>query len=288
MDKIIEDITKWYNKDKYTRFGSDVSVTELLRPVRVTHLYNRYRQLIKKPDLKQVLSSFLGMGIHDQLQRYLKKDDKWLVERRLLSVIDGVRLAGRFDAMYDYKDLYDIKFTKVYKYMKGDFSEWEQQLNMYDYMAWKDGIELSSLKIMMIFADWQLREQWKEDYPSSVITIVPVSQWSRTKQESFIKERILMWKSTQSLEDTKLPLCTQDERWADPPLYKVYRVPTHTRASKVFKNKTEAENYLKDKKSKDSNWSNATIKSERSNAWRRCVWCDVSGWCNQFVNKLEP
>jgi hypothetical protein len=105
MDQIEKDILDWYNKDRYRRLGNDVSVTELQKSVRMVHLQNRHRPKVRAKELSNLVPSLTGSGLHDQFQRYLRNCDRangtWMIERRLLSVIDGVRVSGRFDALYN-------------------------------------------------------------------------------------------------------------------------------------------------------------------------------------------
>jgi hypothetical protein len=293
MDQIEKDVLKWYNHNRYRRLGSDVSVTELLKPPRIVHLINRHRHTIARPSLDVVLPSLQGNGIHDQLQRYLKQDDlltgKWQIERHLLSVVQGYRLSGRFDALYDNKDLYDIKVTRAWKFEKGDYKEWEQQLNIYDWMLWKDGINLRSLKILGVVLDWQATKQYVTGYPSGRTQVITIPRWSRQKQETFIDTRITSWSSSRPLSDNKLPLCTTSDRWAGSPVFKLYRTPTMKRSYKNFSTLPRARKYLAVCKAGDADkWKDAKIITDWPNKWNRCdTWCEVSHVCNQYQNKIE-
>jgi hypothetical protein len=55
--QIIEDILTWYNKKKYVRLGSDVSVTELMMPQRLVALRDRHRQQIVEDSLDALLDT---------------------------------------------------------------------------------------------------------------------------------------------------------------------------------------------------------------------------------------
>ena len=297
MDALIRDCLKWYNNDVYTRLGSDVSVTELLNPPRMIHLMDRHRGKNVETDIDAILPALIGNGLHDQLQKYLRTDGKvsgkWKVERKLTSVIDGVRLTGRFDCMYNDTDMYDIKVTKIYKAMKalkGDVDDWEKQLNTYDYMLSNDGIKLKSLNICMVVLDWNKSETYKQNYPKSRLSIIPISKWTKTEQERWLKTLIGLWKTTKYLKDDELPLCSPKDRWADAPVYKLYRNPKHKRATKVFPTKQRALDYLKKCQDNDTEhkWDNGIINRSFGNPWRRCEqWCNAAPYCNQFQNKQE-
>jgi len=243
--------------------------------------------------MDQIIAALKGNGVHDQLQKYLRQENlvsgKWMIERRLCTVIEGLRVSGRFDAMYNMEDLYDIKTTKVYKILKGDYSEWEAQLNAYDWMLYKDGIEIKNLKIYASISDWNRGDTWQSGYPKSQLFTITIPRWDRTKQEAWITDKVRLWKSTQHLPDDKLPLCTKEERWANATIYKLFRTPSLKKANKTFPIKSRAEAYMNAcKKKEPAKWKDALIREETANEWRRCGWCDAADYCNQFQQKLEP
>jgi hypothetical protein len=293
MDKILEDITKWLTRDKYRRLGNDVSVTELLKPVRAVHLQNRHRDKLKVRELDNSIAALTGNGLHDQLQRYLRDEDRvsgnWMIERRLLAVIDGVRVSGRFDALYKDEVVYDIKTTRAWKFMKGDYTDWETQLNMYDYMLSLDGISVNSLRIMGIVLDWQAGEAWKPEYPKSRIEIIEMAKWSRSEQEKFMRTKISAWKKGLTKSDLDLPLCKPTERWADKPVWKLYRLKSSKRATKTFYEKSKAERYMAVcTKNNPTKWKEGRIEKTHAQQWKRCDnWCDVAPFCEQYIHKIE-
>ena len=293
MDQIEKDILYWYNKAVYSRLGSDVSVTELLQPVQISHLRSRYKHLTSVTSMDNIVPSLAGNGLHDQLQRYLRNESlvsgKWQIERNVLGVINNYRVKGRFDALYNNEVLYDIKTTRAWKFLNGDFTEWEQQLNIYDYLLFKDGITLKELKIMGVVLDWQAGKVWDKKYPSSRIQIVKVDQWSRTQQEGFLSDKVNFWSQYLSVADKKLPLCSTTERWGSKPVYKLFRTKSSKRATKVFPSNQRAGAYLNACYLKDKDkWKDARIDMSVDNQWNRCEsWCEVAPHCHQYKNKIE-
>ena len=290
MDVIERDILKWYNKTLYSRMGNDVSVTELMKSPREVHLKNRHRPAVAVSGLDNLVPSMTGSGLHDQFQRHLRKENNvngtWQIERRLLTVIDNVRVSGRFDALYNNERLYDVKVTRAWKFEKGDYSEWETQLNCYDFMLWKDGIDIKDLFIMGIVLDWQAGQVWKQGYPASRILILPMTRWSRTRQELYMHTRVAAWKGALSLSDSKLPLCTASERWANKPVWKLFRTSGQTRATKVFPTEDRAKKYMKACMTKDTKWANARVEKHQEDGWKKCdSWCDVNQFCDQYKTK---
>ncbi len=291
LDPIIEDTLKWYNNNKYVRIGSDVSVTELMMPPQLVILRDRYRPQIASTDLNMEMPAISGTAIHGAIQRYLRIEanvsGRWLIERKMCSVIDGVRIAGKFDALRDLQHLYDIKTTKVWKYIFGGVVEFEQQLNLYDYMLHLDGYDIKTLTIMMIMGDWMQGKIWEKGYPQERIQILPIKKWTRAEQKHYIEARVQGWKKARKLSDKDLPNCTPDERWADKEVHKLYRTSTAKRATKNFGTLTGALSYqsvcnMKDPKA----WGNSTIKTFRANPWKRCEsWCAVKDFCKQYGSK---
>ena len=265
-----------------------------MRSPRQNHLSNRHRHKVKsdKTAVTQVIASMVGNGVHDQLQRYLRDEARvnhnWMIERRLCTIVDGLRVSGRFDALYNQEDLYDIKVTKAYKAIKGDYDEWEQQLNAYDYMLYKDGITIKRLKIFMVVSDWNKGDSWQGAYPDTNINIIGINRWTRDLQEKWMKTRVNLWKSSLHLADDKLPLCTNEERWATTGIWKLYRTPKLLRASKTFPTKSRAEGYMNACKRKDpAKWGSAMIREDVGDHWKRCNWCDGAPFCNQYQQKIK-
>jgi hypothetical protein len=207
----------------------------------------------------------------------------------MLCVVDGVRIAGRYDALYNNEDLYDIKATRAWKFEKGDYLEWETQLNLYDYMLWKDGITLKSLKIMGVVVDWQAGKAWKQGYPSGRIVILPMKRWSRIQQAQYMGIAVKAWKDGLQLSDHQLPLCTPTDRWASSPVWKLYRTASSKRATKVFPTLARGQAYLKACQLKDQvKWKDGNLQQHHDNKWKRCEsWCDVKDFCDQYANKRE-
>jgi hypothetical protein len=243
--------------------------------------------------MNKIIPALKGNGVHDQLQKYLRQEalvnNNWMIERRLCTVIDGLRVTGRFDALYNLTDLYDIKTTKVYKILKGDYSEWEAQLNAYDWMLYQDGINISSLKIYAVISDWNQGDTWQTGYPDSSLHTIPIKRWDRNSQEHWLKTKVKLWKDSSTCTDDKLPLCTREERWANASVWKLYRTPKLKRANKTFPLESRAKKYMAACQRKEpEKWKDAVIREEAANVWRRCEWCDAADFCNQYKNKLEP
>jgi len=291
IDPIVSDTLKWYNHNKYIRIGSDCSVTEIMSAPQFVHLRDRHRPKIISTDLNNEMASISGTAVHSAIQRYLRMEanvsNKWLIERKMVSIINGVRVAGKFDALRDLEHLYDIKTTRVWKYIFGGVKEFEQQLNLYDYMLFLDGFNIQTLTIMMYMWDWQIGKVWEKNYPKERIMILPIKKWSRKEQKDYIEDRVKKWVDAEPLKDKDLPHCTLDERWAEKEEHKLYRLPTAKRCTKTFNTIVGAKSYQDVCKTNDKkSWNQSVIKTVRAKPWKRCEnFCQVSQFCNQYKNK---
>ena len=292
-DNLEKDVLDQLNKNKYIRIGSDVSVTELIDSPRIVHLRNRHRDKLVSDNFDINIPSLVGQGLHRELQKYLKMqhniDGNWLIERKMCSVFNNIRLAGKFDALWNLKHLYDIKYTGVFKYIKGDWESFEAQLNIYDYMLHMDGIEIEKLFLFVVFSDWKQGKVYKTGYPKHRKEVIEVKKWSRVAQKDFIVSRLKAWEKNLNLKDNKLTLCTPEERWAGNPVYKLFKAPVSKRSTKNFPTRARAENYKAKciANSKDSSWDNSFIDKGFPQPWKRCEgWCDVKDFCNQYKEKL--
>ncbi len=292
QDPIITDILKWYNKNRYTRIGSDISVTELMDAPQIVHLSERHRPKLTVTELDDIIPALIGTGLHNVLQSYLRTESnvsgKWLIERKMVSVVDGIRVAGKFDALRDLKHMYDIKTAAVWKYILGGTSDYEKQLNMYDFMIRQDGFNIETLMIFMVFKDWQGGRIWEKGYPQNRYVIIPIKKWSNQEQEKYITNRVAGWLRAKVMPDNKLPECTLSERWAEKEVFKLYRTTTAKRATKVFDTSTGAKSYQDVCSTDDSKaWIKSYIKPFNSKPWKRCEsWCSVKDYCHQYKNRV--
>jgi hypothetical protein len=292
--ELIDDILKWYNHNQYIRLGSDVSVTELLMPMQLVHLRNRYGAQVKETNLGNVLPSLIGTATHDILQRFLKTEaqisGKYLIERRLLSVVNGVRVAGRFDMLANGENLHDIKVTRVWKYLFGGRDEWTEQLNLYRYMLHLDGYNIKTLNIMMVLLDWQQSKTYHDPkYPKDRIQMIKIPVWSLSKSKKFLEDRVDGFLKSQNLNDCDLPKCSAAERWAAETKYKLYRTKDQKIATKVFDSDSRAVAYQRAcKKADDKKWAGSHIKTFTGTPWKRCeTWCSVADKCHQYKQRIQ-
>ena len=114
-----------------------------------------------------------------------------------------------------FKDtLWDYKITKTYSITKGDSSEWENQANINACLMRANGVEPKKLKILAFFKDWNF---WggirNKKYPKYPVMAIDLPLWSEAKASKYIQDRVGRYQLAEKLPDTKLPECTDSERW---------------------------------------------------------------------------
>jgi hypothetical protein len=240
----------------YDNWGSDYSVTGLIRPPREIMLANRYKKEIDAQPfthdkIVNSIKSFKGTAIHNHfeymLRRFMNKnrDSGYLIEHRIWDRVHGRKISGKFDAWFK-KALYDWKTTSVWKRIFGDWTDFEKQLNLYAYLLGVCGIEVERLVIIAWFLDWDKAKLWSDpEYPKNEIEQFEVPLWDTEEQGQFLYERIEAMKRNEGLPDDELEPCTEKEMWSKPTMYAVMR-PGGKRAvaAKGLDTKAKAQEYI--------------------------------------------
>lgn len=197
------------------------SATTLISPPQIKALLDRYG-----PDEKSIhdmLYSKLGTAMHTYLEHYVQTECSGLdtrCEEVLKDCIEGIKVNGIRDLRIS-RSQYDYKITSVWKYILGDFEEFDAQANIYQYL----GQDVDESYNILFFRDWSAGQAKRGNgYPKANIVTRKNKLWSRVKQEQYIKERIALHESAKDLPDNKLPQCTDKERWAKPTKYAVMKV----------------------------------------------------------------
>jgi histone H3/H4 len=254
--------------DPYSSGDADASVTELLSPPRQAALKRANRERIEE-DASDRIYSLLGQLIHTLLERANKTA---IAERRLSITVEGWKVSGAMDALYEHGLLQDYKFVTAYKFKDGVApEEYEQQMNIYAAILRANGERVTALEIVGILRDWsKLEAQRDPSYPQSQVVVMPVPLWPEEKATAFLRERVILHKQARA----SLPICTAAERWARPDRYAVMK-PGAARADRVYDSKEEAEAHVAQKK--------GLIVEHRLGENIRCqAYCSVAKFCTQF------
>jgi len=287
----------------YSNWGSDYSITQLIRPPRVVQLEKRYAEYLDKlpftdDKMKKTLASFKGTAIHKHIEsslwRYMNQNANagYLMERRIWDRILDRKISGKFDC-YRNGALYDYKTTSVWKRIFGQFDEYEKQLNLYAYLLGTCGVEVSILFIIAWYMDWDKHKRYQKDYPSDEVEQIHISNlWNKKEQEEYLYLLINRQKENENKPDDELDKCTPEDMWAKDTTYAV-TYPGATRAVRVKNSYKEADEYIADaKKTEKSKKKREAMESwfveTRSGERPRCSdYCSVNIFCNQYREYCE-
>ena len=262
-------------KDSYSRGDASYSATGLLRPPRMAALFDDPDNIMFR-DVSENLWTLFGTAVHSILED--SKHPDFITEERLYCSVSGVKLSGAIDVQHIQKDgtriLQDYKTRKAYGVMNNDSDE--KQLNIYAYIAYKNGIEVSGLQIINFVKDWSRHEaERKPDYPPQDIFIQNIPLWPIEQTEAFVMERIAAHEEARA---GNLPDCTDEERWLRDDKFAVMK-EKRVRAVRVFDSQEEAETFIAAQKDADKH----TIDHRRGQPIRCEQFCDVADYCDQFA-----
>lgn len=270
--------------DVHDKAGAQYSVTELLVPPRIRQLRKRYEGVLAQgpdPNWLGQWRSLVGTGVHAQLEHLLKSDPDFLVEGQVWDRINGVKVAGRFDALYKpWQALYDFKLMKIYKFKMQDWEHFTQQQNIYRWML-REQWDIKSINIVGIWIDHFPNPFRRPDpaAPEAEITAFPLDLWSDEKTEEFVHHRLSLHENAGMLPTDELPLCTAAERWQTTK-YKVMAKGLK-RALRNCDTRAQAESFCFSYKGK---YRPEDLRIDKVvGDPKRCMdWCEVAPYCNQF------
>lgn len=262
-------------KDSYSRGDASYSATGLLRPPRMAALFDDPDNIMFR-DVSENLWTLFGTAVHSILED--SKHPDFITEERLYCSVSGIKLSGAIDVQHVQSDgtrvLQDYKTRKAYGVMNNDSDE--KQLNIYAYIAHKNGIKVSGLQIINFIKDWSKHEAArKPDYPPQDIFIQNIPLWPIEQTEAFVMERIAAHEEARA---GNLPDCTDEERWLRDDKFAVMK-EKRVRAVRVFDSQEEAETFIAAQKDADKH----TIDHRRGQPLRCEQFCDVSDYCDQFA-----
>lgn len=220
-------------------------------------------------DVADRLFVLLGQAVHAILER---SEPSSLTEQRLYGNLGDRLVSGQYDrlTLTERGTLQDYKVTSVWSFIQGVKPEWELQLNVLRWLAHRNGYEVKRLEIVGILRDWVASKRFDPDYPQVPMVIQKVPVWDLELTE----ERMLEIMARHADAETRLPECTDDERWMAPPKWAVIK-GKNKRATKLYDNEKEAFEH--------ANLSKDFWVQYRPGRYRRCEdYCPVSEFCEQW------
>ena len=276
--------------DPYDSSGSDISTTRLITPPRIRVLEARHWENLTE-DVADKIFALLGSSVHHVIERAVTDED--IAELRLFHEVNGWTLSGQFDLLTSKGELIDFKVTSAWAALdalKNGKPEWEQQLNVLDYLSRHTDhslknylgktLKVKSLSIMAILRDWsKMKTMTSKDYPRKQVVMIPVRQWSEEEQDNFVLDRI---KAHQEAEVGELPVCSAKERWRKDDKYAIMKDGRKT-ALRLLDTKDQVKQYLKDNKLVEGKGCTVVLRAGED---IRCQsYCRVNSFCDYFTEK---
>jgi len=266
LPKVFENAVKSFQRD-YTN-TSKYSATDLLKSPYMLNLEKLHSAEITE-DVMDRVWALTGTALHEVLTK--SNDSKEvLIEERLKVVIDGIEISGQFDAFYEDGTLDDYKMSSVWKYKYKDYTDFEQQLNIYAYLLYIYGFTVKKIRAIMILRDYSKgKSKTEKDYPQNPIEMIELNLWDNEKTEAFIKDRI-----QKHLTETDI-ICNKKERWLRDEKWAIMK-KGNKKATKLFDDELSASEYLK------------TLDDKYSVEYREGVdakcedYCRVNKWCEYY------
>lgn len=252
----------------HSKEGADYSVTELIKPPRITALEKQYWDVLEE-DASDRLWSLIGQMGHQVLWR---STEGGIAEHRFHVEVGGKKVSGQVDYVVLTQEIIDYKFTSIWAVKDGIKPEWEQQLNCYKYIAEENGVAVKELRIIAILRDWNVNEaKRKPDLPQSQVVVLPVRVWGKEEVRSWMEGRIALHEQAMQT----LPLCSGEDMWERPPEFAVKK-KGNQKATRVYDTPEEA---IKDLAGRGGQYEIERRPPQRI----RCEnYCSVAIHCRQF------
>ena len=285
-------IERAVSNDPYDSSGSDISNTRLIAPPRIRVLEKRNYDLLEE-DVSDRIFSLLGQSVHHIIER--AKTRKELSEKRLFykdeKITNGWTLSGAFDLLNREGHLTDFKVTSAWQVvhaLKDGKPDWENQLNVLDFLCrknpnelinYKTKIKVKRLSVMAILRDWSLFQTMKSDnYPKKQVAMIPIRRWTEDEQDNYIKERIKIHQNAEKV--SKLPLCTATERWRKEDQFAVMKSGRKS-ALRLLDTRQLALDYLKSQNMVEG--VGCSIVERKGEDVRCQHYCKVNQFCDYFM-----
>lgn len=256
--------------DPYSRGESDISVTELIGPPRISALKRQHEDELEE-DAGDRIWSLMGQSIHTILERANRVG---VAERRLKMTCEGWAVSGGMDLYQEDGVLVDYKTTSAWSVKSGIKPEWTEQLNIYAEVLRANGHPVTGLRVVAILRDWSKLEARREgDYPQSQVQTYTVELWPQEKAQKYIRERVILHQQAR----VTLPQCSPEDRWQKAPKFAVMKTGGK-RAVKLYDNQADAESHASVQK-------DLRVDVRPGEATRCAAYCAVAKFCTQYQSE---
>lgn len=293
--------------DDYDYEPNTISATTLLKPVKQIILSKRVNQ-DNLVDLSSLVSARMGSAIHTAIEKAWSNPSNALkklgypnhlidnivinptsikegqipiyMEQRSYKEVLGFKVSGKFDFVAEGK-VQDFKSTSVYTYLnQTNKDKYMQQGSMYRWLN-PDIIDEDEMNIHFIFTDWNKKDSLiNPNYPNSRVLTQRLPLMSIDETDRFVKQKLTDIKTYIDKPEHEIPPCTDYDLWRKPTVYKYYKNPNSTRATKNYEHKSDAYlHYTKD--------GSVGIVKEVKGQVSACKYCPAISICKQAESLIQ-
>ena len=300
----------WLVDNPYDK-SENLSVTSLIKPIKMLILSKRVNSVNGEIDLYKQISSSIGNAIHSSIENCWKSDrlesnlellglDKKTIsairinpeskeegiipvyiEKRTDKVINGNTITGKFDFVFN-GILEDFKSTSVITYInQSNKDKFILQGSIYRWLN-PDIITEDYMLINYIFTDFSVAESIRnEEYPKTRCLSQKYPLISLAMTESYIRSKLRQLEELDNAEEKDIPACTKDEIWQQDSVWKYYKNKAElSRSTKNFSNSYDAyDRYYKD--------GSIGIVLEVKSQPKLCPRCEANSICQQYQSILS-
>lgn len=211
--------------DDYDPGFSDITATGLLTAPRIAELRRRHAAELTI-EASRIVPSLIGKAFHALMEAHAGPGE--IAEARLYSTCRGKLVGGAVDlqVLSEGVKVIDYKVVKVAA-LTNSIRKWEEQLNIYGWLACENGKPVIGLEIVAVLKDWQ-EARMGPDYPASPVVVVPIRLWPFRTAGEFVADLVYQHERAKK----ELPLCSDEDRWIHPDKFKA--------GKKFFETKAEA------------------------------------------------
>ena len=293
-----------YDYDPYT-----ISATSLLKPIRSLILSKRVPKEQMIVDISSLVSARMGSAIHTAIEKAWMNPAQAIkslgypehivnkvvinptevkpgqipvyMEQRAYKEVLGYKVSGKFDFVAS-GQVEDFKSTSVYTYLnQTNKDKYILQGSIYRWLN-PDIITKDKMRINYVFTDWNKKDSLSNpNYPASRVHTQSLPLMSIQETDNWVRNRLQLIKTYTPLDESELPLCTDEELWRKENVYKYYANPANTsRATKNFNTYTEAMQYYIER------GATGLVKEVKGKV-TACKYCNAYAICSQRVTLEE-
>ena len=272
--RAVEYYDKEYKQSYNDYEGLSISTTTLLNPPIQYWLKQRHGSEIVE-DVSDRIWAMYGNAVHNLLEQSATEDA--ITEQSLYYEIEeGKRVTGKPD-LIENGTIYDYKTTSVWSIIYNSSMEsWTNQLNIYKFLAEKNGIETGELKIVAFLRDWNKNKAEQDsNYPQSKVVVINIAVLPEREVEKMIVDRFYDIVRHEYTKDQELPTCSAKDRWQDDTKYAVMK-KGRKRAVKIHSNFVDADYHCIE-------LGDTHFVETREGEPKKCLgYCSVNQYCKWY------